>query len=591
MRAVSNPFRLAGGRAPLARLAEWTLGLSRLAGLYEKRPQGDLRDPATGPAFLDFTLDILDIGLAVKNPAALQRIPRSGPVIFIANHPLGGLEGVAMSRELLKIRPDTKVLTNQLLTRIPELQQLFIGVDVLSRDAAGKNARGIRSVYQHLGSGGALLIYPAGTVASLNLKTRRIEDGPWNTLVGRLARRYDAHCVPFFIDGRNSPLFYLLGLIHPRLRTAMLVRELSNKRGKRFALQVGDTIAPQELEDLCDDQALTHYLRLATDMLRCPAEKSAAMAANPVQALDSRRDPQQLCEDIDRLHEFRLLSHSQFAVYCAPYGRLNSVMNEIARVRELTFRAAGEGTGKPFDSDRFDPHYLHLFVWDKSRLQIVGGYRMGRVNDIVERYGLQALYSRSLYRFSERYLKSLGNTLEMGRSFVAPDYQRHPRALDLLWRGIGTYVARNPQFHTLFGCVSISQEHSQLARAFLSESMMHSFRAEQEFLTDVHPVKPLRVSGKVWTKEVLTSLSSLAVINKLIGRWNAGKTVPVLLRHYLALNGRFVCFSVNDTFNHSLDGLILVDLRKTPLKYLQRYLGKSGSQTFLKKWGLNEVAA
>ncbi|TQV72734.1 lysophospholipid acyltransferase family protein [Exilibacterium tricleocarpae] len=594
MSTGDNPFRLPLKSRFLAATLERLLGLSPLAQAYERRPALDINSPQAGPAFLDFTLAALDIGLDIGNPQLLETVPRSGPVIFVANHPLGGLEGVAMTQLLLKTRPDTKVLTNKLLSRIPEFNQLFIGVDVLSRDAARDNARGIRAVYQHLGNGGALLIYPAGMVSALNLGSGAIEDRPWNPLVGRLARRYAAHCVPFFVEGYNSRLFYLLGLIHPRLRTLMLARELANKRGRRFTLRIGRGVPPAELEALDSEQAVTHYLRLATDILKLPPESAPdpQSATQPVQQDPrSTRGLAELRRDIAGLADCRLLAQRKFAVYCAPYARLGSVMNEIARVRELTFRAAGEGTGKSLDKDQFDPHYLHLFVWDTEREQIVGGYRMGRVDEIVRERGLSALYSRSLYHFDQRYLKSLGNTLEMGRSFVAPDYQRHPRALDLLWRGIGAYLAQHPQYHTLFGCVSISQEHSKLARAFLSESMMHSFRVEQEHLAAIRPVKPLKVRGKVWTREVLASLSSLVVINKLIGRWNAGKTIPVLLRHYLALNGRFVCFSVNAQFNNSLDGLILVDLRKTPHKYLQRYLGKAGTQQFLKRWGLDEVAA
>ena len=175
----------------------------------------------------------------------------------------------------------------------------------------------------------------------------------------------------------------------------------------------------------------------------------------------------------------------------------------------------------------------------------------------------------------------------MGRSFIHPDYQRHPLVLDLLWRGIGRYVAKKPQFHTLFGAVSISREHSDLARALIEECMLESFCAEQRFLDDVRPVAPLRVSGKLWTREMLTSLTHISVVNKLVGRCDPGKALPTLLRHYLSLNGRFVCFSLNKVFNDSLDGLILVDLRETPKKYLKRYLGKDGAANFLAYHGVD----
>ena len=174
----------------------------------------------------------------------------------------------------------------------------------------------------------------------------------------------------------------------------------------------------------------------------------------------------------------------------------------------------------------------------------------------------------------------------MGRSFVHPDYQRLPQTLDLLWRGIGLYVAKNPEYHTLFGAVSISKEHSDLARALISECMLESFCAEQRFLDDVKPLVPLKVSGKIWTNAMLASLNHVSMVNKLIGRCDPGKALPTLLRHYLSLNGKFVCFSINEVFNDSLDGLILVDLRKTPVKYLKRYLSKQGAADFLAKWNV-----
>lgn len=595
-----NPFRLGMKNKKLSWLVEKVLGLDYLAKRYDIRPAMDASEPVKRAAeFLDYTMSVLDFTLSVNNPELLDKMPKQGPLIIVSNHPLGGLEGVAITRLLLNVRPDIKVLTNQLLTRIPELQPLFIGVDVLSGNASKENARGMRAACKHLETGGALLIFPSGMVSTINPRgfnplRWRVEDRTWNTLVGRLVRRFNTPCVPLYVNGKNGPLFHLLGLIHKRLRTAMLARELGNKKGKTFTLQIGELISQAELQQLPNDKAITNYLRIATD-LQAREQRTEVVAANtlpPVAApIISAEQLQMLLSDLHSLEDCRLRTQNNFSVYCAPYARLGSVMTAIARARESTFRAAGEGTGKELDSDRFDPYYDHLFVWDDEANCIVGGYRLGRSDEIVAERGIRALYSRSLYHFDGGYLARLGTALEVGRSFVAPEYQRHPRALDMLWQGIGAYVLNNPKYHTLFGCVSISREHSELARAFLSDSMMESFRAEQQFLSDVRPVAPLRVKGKLWTAEILASLGDIAIINKLLGRCDPGKTIPILLRHYLNLNGRFVCFSLNTGFNNSLDGLILVDLRKTPEKYLRRYLGKAGCEQFLKQWNLYERAA
>lgn len=574
---LTNPFQLPIKNRLLAGALESLLGLKPLAYHYEQRPMG-----ASADSFLTYTLQSLGVDVFVESPDWLDKIPRSGSVLVVANHPLGGLEGVAIAQLLLKLRPDLKVLTNQLLTRIPELRPLFIGVDVLSDNAVKQNLRGIREAMKHLRDNGMLLVFPAGKVSAINLKSRRIEDQPWDRLVGQLVKRSKAVCVPVYVKGKNSALFYTLGLIHPRLRTLMLARELANKHGYSLNLKMGEPITSAEIRQLDDEGSITHYLRMSTDLLGLDAEK------DPVQGIERPHQIKRLSvglfHDMQQLADCKLIEHDQFDVYCAPYERLGGMMEQIGIARETTFRAVGEGTGNSVDIDRFDPHYLHLFVWDREKQCVAGGYRIGRVNDIVARHGIEGLYSRTLYRFDKAYLRRIGMALEMGRSFVHPDYQRHPAALDLLWRGIGRYVANNPEYHTLFGAVSISRDHSDMARALIAESMLGAFRAESRYIENVAPVTPFKVAGKIWTDEMLVSLSKVSVLNKLVGRCDPGKTLPTLIRHYLSLNGKFVCFSVNRVFNDSLDGLILVDLRKTPQRYLARYLGKEGAQRFMKKW-------
>ena len=389
-------------------------------------------------------------------------------------------------------------------------------------------------------------------------------------------------CVPIHVKGKNSKLFYVLGLLHPRFRTLMLARELANKRGWKLALKIGKPITPHEIKQLDDEASITHYLRMSTDLLGLESKVSRNIDRN--QTHDVKRPSAKLFHDIQLLNEYKINEAGQFDVYIAPYDKLGSMMEHIGVAREITFRAAGEGTGNSVDVDRFDPHYEHLFLWDRENRLVAGGYRIGRVDEIVAKHGIDGLYGRTLYRFDKAYLKRIGKALEVGRSFVHPDYQRHPAALDLLLRGIGAYVASNPEYPTLFGAVSISRDHSDMARALIAESMLESFRAEQRYVEDVRPVTPFCVAGKTWTDEMLASLSKVAVLNKLVGRCDPGKTLPTLLRHYLALNGKFVCFSVNTVFNDSLDGLILVDFRKMPKRYAIRYLGKEGAERFIKRW-------
>lgn len=590
---IKHPIELPISNKFLKRIATRVAGLGPLIDIYDSW-LGSTRDNGLpqGEQLLDHALSALNTELVWQDSFALKKIPEDGPLIVAANHPLGGLEGMLLTRELLKYRSDTKVLVNELLLRIPEFADLFIGLDVLSDDPSRKNARGIRTACRHLGSGGSLLIFPAGLVASISPGQFRIEDSEWNNLVGWLARRYRATCMPVHIEARNSPGFYLAGLIHKRLRTFLLPRELANKQDSIVHAYCGELITARDIDQLRDADKITQYLRLSTDMLAptsgytsnpAPTRHVATIAAN----IETASLQRQLAE----LESYRLVDDDAFSVYCAPHHALGCLMNQIAVDRERTFRAVDEGTGRELDSDHFDPYYWHLWAWSKKNQEIVGAYRVGKIDEIIDEHGLNCLYSRTVYKFDQSFINQIGSAIEVGRSFVTIPYQRHPKALDLLWRGIGAFMVQNPGYHTLFGGVSISRQYSALARSFVADAMMTNFCVSQEWQQQVRPQAPLKISGKLWTPEVLESLSNITIINKLLGNLDQGKHIPILLRHYLALNGRFASFAVNTGFNDSLDGLIIVDLREAPAKYLNRYLGKEGSELFLQRWRLNDQAA
>ena len=207
---MANPCKLPIRPRPLAAVLEAALGLRPLAAVYERRPPAATAPeppapvpPATAQAFLQYTLDASGVNMHISRGDNLQEIPASGPLLIVANHPLGGLEGIALARLMGQIRPDLRVLTNRLLRLIPELADIFIGVDVLSGDAAAANVAGIKQVHRHLKGGGAVLIFPAGTVSAWDFRNRCIRDLQWNRLVGQLIRRYQCTTVPVHVGGRN----------------------------------------------------------------------------------------------------------------------------------------------------------------------------------------------------------------------------------------------------------------------------------------------------------------------------------------------------------------------------------------------------
>ncbi len=581
---MTNPCRLPFKPRIISAVLEKVLGLDKLGAIYDARPEG-----CTPHEFLQYTLDALGVSLELINESNLDEIPASGPVLIVANHPLGGLEGVAIAKVISDIRPDLKVLTNELLRRIPELADIFIGVDVLSTDTAAGNVGSIKQVHKHLKNDGAVLIFPAGMVSTYEHDQRRIQDRSWNRLVGQLLKRYQCTCIPVHVGGGNSRYFYAAGMLHPRLRTALLPRQLANKQGFRLPLRIGRPILAQELRLLQSPKAITDYLRVSTDALLREPVQGQLTASQRVVDCSPSASPAELISTIESLREYRLIEHDEFDVYCAPFTSLGPIMEQIAIAREVTFRSVGEGTGLSKDSDQFDPHYLHLFLWDKSKLRIAGAYRVGLVDEIVAKHGVKGLYSRSLYTYDEAFINRLGTAIEMGRSFIHPDYQRKPVSLNLLWRGIGRILVERPRYHTLFGSVSISREYSDLARALIADTLLTNFKAN-EFDQLVKPITPHKIMNRVWTSEMLAELANVKMLGKLIGRCDPGKALPVLLRHYLSVNGKMVCFNIHPNFNDSLEGLIIVDARKTDTKTLRRFLGEDGYEHFISFHRLQDIA-
>ena len=251
------------------------------------------------------------------------------------------------------------------------------------------------------------------------------------------------------------------------------------------------------------------------------------------------------------------------------------MLREIGRLRESTFRQAGEGTGQARDLDRFDRDYLHLFVWHAGRREVVGAYRLGLTDRLRARYGPRGLYTRTLFRFGAPLLDEIGPAIELGRSFVRPEYQRDSNGLLLLWKGIGRFVARHPRYRRLFGPVSISAEYQSFTRHLLARFLSHQAFAS-ELARLVQPRRALTPEPDTALLVRARVVAHLEDVEALVREVEAGRGLPVLLRQYLKLNARLLGFSVDPGFGNVLDGLMLVDLLEVRPALLQRYFGRDG---------------
>ncbi|MBJ7554766.1 lysophospholipid acyltransferase family protein [Marinomonas spartinae] len=561
-------------------IVEWATGLAKLDRLYQQRPQG-----LSCFEFMRYTLSALNIEYEVSL-GSIDNIPKEGPVVIVANHPLGAIEGVILAELIGSIRPDVKVLANEMLKRLPEIRELFIGVNVFGGAKAKKtNSRAIVDANKHLAEGGLLIIFPAGEVSSYAKGSKQLLDIEWRNSVAKFVKYSKATTVPIFINGKNSALFYGAGRIHPLLRTALLGRELLNKKLSRISISIGSPIAFSEVNEFANDKDMVNYFRLNTYLMgsqhkEAPKTSTQAHDLPIIDALDTGVLEKEIAQlpDTDLL-----LSQGDYEVYCSYTQNIPNLMQEIGRIREVCFRAVGEGSGQSCDIDDYDAYYHQLFVWHKHDKQIVGAYRLGQVDKLIETKGLDGLYSRSLFNYDQAFIESLDKSLEIGRSVVALPYQKSLNSLLLLWKGIARFVSLNPSYTHLFGPVSISNDYSLISRQLLAETLsIHYY--DQEKANLVSPLSPMRKSGNAfWQPNLLSSLTSVSLLSKVVSRLDQGKGVPVLLRQYLKMNGKLVCFNVDPAFHDCLDGLIVVDIKSVPLSTLAKYMGQHEAQVYLSK--------
>lgn len=509
-------------------------------------------------------LEYLDIRCDI--PAhTLENIPEHGPLVIIANHPTGTLDGLALLYAVSRIRRDVKVVANRMLSHLTPLSSLFIPVDNLA-GRTSKNA--LQQMDKQLSDGGVLIFFPAGEVSRLS--RHGIRDSRWQTGFIKLAAKYRTPLLPIHINAKNSPLFYLSALASPALSMVLLVQQMFRRRHSTLPLHIGEQIAwsqwfaPQiparELAQKCRKHV--HALGKGLPGLF----KTESAIARPEEKMLLRRE----------LSQAEHLGHTSDgkAIYLwQRNGQENApLLRELGRLREIAFRAVGEGSGKRRDIDEYDDDYLHLILWDDDELEIVGAYRFMPTSTQIARRGVGGLYSYSLFHYGDRMDPVLAQGIELGRSFIQPRYWGR-RGLDYLWSGIGAWLARNPQYRYLFGPVSISAGMPPAARELLIAFYRLWFP----------PAHPLAASRRPWPAtlpDVLAQFSGddyaedLARLKSLLG--NLGCGIPPLYKQYSELcepgGVQFIDFGSDPLFSDCVDGLVLVDLHYLKASRYQRYI-------------------
>lgn len=580
-----SPFKLSGNLqyskyTLVNKLIERVTGLNQLHQFYQQLPCTN-----TPEEFLNQVFDLFKITYEYQTKEVMQ-LPKEGGAIIVANHPFGAIEGMMIASLLRKLRPDVKIMANYLLHQIPELKELFIPVDPFgSSKATIYNMRPLKEAVQWVRNGGLLVIFPAGEVSHWHWKQHQISDPTWNESVARIIRLTKAPVVPIFFEGRNSIFFQIVGLIHPRLRTLLLAREMLNKTHQIVPIHIGSQIPFENLKEM-DDHTLINYLRAKTYLLNkvsiSSPKKKTSLSNKTMQPIIKQQPIDLIEKDVLSLPKNQqLVKNGEMQVYYASASQIPFLLQELGRLREITFREVGEGTGKASDLDLFDQFYLHLFIWHATDKCLVGAYRLGLSDKIISHYGIKGFYTRTLFKYKPQFIHSLGACIELGRSFVSLEYQKSYTPLLLLWKGIGQFIVQHPHYRVLFGPVSISSDYHPLSQQILVEFLKLNYYLP-ELATQIKPRALFREQLPTYWKLHLNRLDDIDEVSNLISKIEKnGKGVPILLKQYLKLGGVLLGFNIDKHFNNAIDGLIMVDLCQTDLKTLQRYMGKIEAEQFL----------
>lgn len=560
-------------------------------------------ETATPETLFSRILEILGAKYEVSE-SDLDRIPTTGPVIVVANHPLGGLDGIMLGDLLRRRRTDTKLMANFLLSHIRYAEEHMFFVDPFPRGAEAVKASmgGIRNSMKHLKRGGVLCVFPGNRVSHWQWDRREVCDPDWVANIGGIIRRTQATVLPIFIEGGNSLLFNLAGIIHPLLRTIMLPREFIRQARdpEPVRIHVGTPIPFQRLKKFDTDESLMSFLRVATYVMgnrpedTTPEQAAILASAAEPEPVAERLDAEKFEADIAALPpESCIVRQGDYEVYLARAHEIPHILLEIGRGREVAFRAAGGGTLKPLDLAPQDDYYHHLFLWHKKDRAIVGAYRLGLSDEILAQHGPQGLICSGLFDLKPAFLATLSPGIELGRSYVLPEYQRNYNSLLLLWSGILGFIARNPKYRYTFGSVGISQgdEYSPASRTLIVNFMKehHSHPTLSVQVESRSPFEGIKLSG-IKKEELSGLVQSVEDVSTLVtGLEEDGKSIPVLIKHYIRMNAKLLSFGILKDHSNAVVSFIVVDVATADPKSMKRFMGGDEPyQSFLAHHGLEE---
>ncbi len=543
---------------------------NRLNKIYKKNIDKE------GIVFIDSVINSLNISVKL-NSEELSRIPKTGSFITVSNHPFGGIDGLLLLKLIYSLRPDFKLLTNSLLHRVDPLGEYSFEMcenytkEFIFSDSAKAKAKA------HLQAGLPLGIFPAGEISKVQ-SHGNISDTQWKTAVLEFIKEANVPVVPIYFLGNNSWVFNLLGNLHPLLKSAGLPKKFFRPKVKNVNVRIGQAITPRQQADFEEIEMYGRFLRAKTYTLGSllevnkffmpkfmPRLKKIKKIIPPVPTSDLKKEIKDIKKD------YHLFDSGTFSVFCAPSEKIPNLLTEIGRLREITFREVGEGSNRSIDIDEFDLYFWQLIIWDNKADRIVGAYRVGRGDEIFEKYGVSGFYFQTLFKVKPEFYPILKESLELGRSFVVKEYQRRPLSLFMLWKGILYFLLKNNNYRYLLGPASISNDYSKFSQSLIVDFFKENF-FDHEKASFIEPRKEFKLTNfPNFDKEVFhkTTTGDVSKLDKFIQDIEPDYNTPVLFKKYIKLNGKLLGFNVDPKFNYCVDGLIILDVFDVPLNTLE----------------------
>jgi len=521
----------------------------------------------TGSDFVSDILDFFDFDYSVS-PRSLENIPQQGRVVIYANHPIGSLDGIALLHMVRRLRPDVRIVANELLWGLAPLRPLLLPVTNMG-GRAGKQQ--LTAIQNHLNQHGAVIIFPSGEVSRLH--PHGVRDGKWQSGFLKMAERTQAPLVPIHVQARNSWSFYSSSIVNKAFGTLLLIEEMfKHRHGQlRFTIGAAHPAFPADAKAAHSDYR-QRVLALRHSLYALPRQRQTQAGPRAIAHAESAL----IVRDALKQHERLLKLPNGLEIY-AYYAQPDCpVMRELGRVREQVFRAIGEGTSQRCDIDRFDMFLTHLVLWQPERMEIAGSYRLGNAGANLDQYGLAGVYTASLFKIHPDLERMLERGIELGRSFVVERY-RDRHSLDYLWQGIGCFLRKYPQQRYLFGPVSLSGAFPQLAKDLIVQFYTRYYSPTQRLALPNHSFTPSTDGQLLFQQLVEANPDQQAVFREVKAHLKQlDCAIPPLFKQYSELceagGVQFAAFSVDPDFNNSVDGLVIVDLLKLKPAKRERYI-------------------